>query len=245
MHSSASRPIRAIQPGGATGTASTTRRAPWARATWQAARAVEPVAMPSSTITAVRPASAVRGRSPRNRWARRSSSARSRASTAASSDSEVPAMRSISSLMIRIPSSPMAPMPSSGWNGTPSLRTTITSKGASSDRATSNATGTPPRGRPSTTTCSSRRCWRRSARRRPASKRSAKNITASSPVDVPPNVLRTPGPMVLSRGQRSSTSRTEPVVGNPPWRSATQTVTAANGYVDDCERSTGDGRVPR
>ena len=33
-----------------------TRGAPWARATWQAAEAVEPVAMPSSTTMAVPPA---------------------------------------------------------------------------------------------------------------------------------------------------------------------------------------------
>ena len=39
----------------ATGTAITTRPAPWARATWQAARALAPVAMPSSTTTTVRP----------------------------------------------------------------------------------------------------------------------------------------------------------------------------------------------
>ena len=40
----------------------------------------------------------------------------------------------------------MAPMPSSGWNGTPSLRTMITSSDASSARATSNAMGdTTPR----------------------------------------------------------------------------------------------------
>ena len=36
--SSASAPIRACQPGGATGTASTTRAAPCARAIWQAAK---------------------------------------------------------------------------------------------------------------------------------------------------------------------------------------------------------------
>jgi hypothetical protein len=42
---------------GATGTAGTTRAAPAARAIWQAARAVDPVAMPSSTTTAIRPSS--------------------------------------------------------------------------------------------------------------------------------------------------------------------------------------------
>ena len=44
------------------GTASTPRAAPRARATWQATRAVEPVAMPSSTTTAVRPSSEMGGR---------------------------------------------------------------------------------------------------------------------------------------------------------------------------------------
>ena len=50
------------EAGGATGTASTTRAAPCARATWQAARAVEPVAIPSSTTIAVLPVSGTRGR---------------------------------------------------------------------------------------------------------------------------------------------------------------------------------------
>ncbi|GIU89668.1 MAG: hypothetical protein KatS3mg010_0767 [Acidimicrobiia bacterium] len=53
--SSASPRRRATVSGGATGVASTTRRAPCARATWHAARAVEPVAMPSSTTITVRP----------------------------------------------------------------------------------------------------------------------------------------------------------------------------------------------
>jgi Acetoacetate decarboxylase (ADC) len=43
------------------------------------------------------------------------------------------------------------PIASSGWKGTPSLRTAITSSGASRRLATSAAMGTPPRGRPSTT----------------------------------------------------------------------------------------------
>ena len=60
-----SRADRGPATGGATGTASTTRAAPCARATWQAARAVDPVAMPSSTTTATRPASGSRGRSAR------------------------------------------------------------------------------------------------------------------------------------------------------------------------------------
>ena len=47
---------------GPIGTASTTRLAPCARATWHAALAVAPVAMPSSTITAIRPVNEIRSR---------------------------------------------------------------------------------------------------------------------------------------------------------------------------------------
>ena len=79
--SSASPRMPTSAPGGATGTASSTLAAPIARATWHAARAVEPVAMPSSTMTAIRPASGSCAAPPRNRWARRWSSARSRRST--------------------------------------------------------------------------------------------------------------------------------------------------------------------
>ena len=59
-NSSTSRASSATVDGDATGTARTTRAAPRARATWQATRAVEPVAMPSSTTTAVRPSSETR-----------------------------------------------------------------------------------------------------------------------------------------------------------------------------------------
>ena len=134
--SSASAPIRACHPGGATGTASTTRAAPCARAIWQAARAVDPVAMPSSTTTATRPFSGSRGRRTRYRAARACTAACSRAWTAASSSSDTPDACTTSGLMTRTPSSPTAPMPSSGWNGTPSLRTTMTSSGAPSACAT-------------------------------------------------------------------------------------------------------------
>ena len=178
--SSASAASAVHAEGGATGTASTTRAAPCARATWQAARAVEPVAMPSSMMIAVRPASGVRGRSPRKRRARRSSSARSRRSTAAISASVTCVMATTSGLMILTSPSPIAPMPSSGWTGTPSLRTTITSSGAPSARATSAATGTPPRGSASTTTSSPRRCSIRLARRLPASDRSRNDMVIAS-----------------------------------------------------------------
>ena len=72
-------PVR--HSGGATGTASTTRAAPCARATWQAARAVDPVAMPSSTTTTTRPASGTPVARPGTRGPALHS-ARSRASTA-------------------------------------------------------------------------------------------------------------------------------------------------------------------
>ncbi len=121
-----------------------------------------------------------RGRSPRNRRARRSSSASSARSTATRASSRRPLRRTMSSLMTRAPPSPMAPKPSSRWYGTPSLRTTTTSRGAPSVRATSKATGTPPRGRPSTTGPSAFRCRRARARRRPASTRSV-NSTVVHP----------------------------------------------------------------
>ena len=95
-----------------------------------------------------------RGRSPRSRNARRCTSARSRLSTSANSASLTCTRRTTRSFTTSVPPSPTAPIANSGWNGTPSLRTTITSSGASSARATSAATGTPPRGNPSTTTSS-------------------------------------------------------------------------------------------
>ncbi len=75
----------------------------------------------------------------------------------------------------------MAPIPSSGWKGTPSLRTTITSNGASRARATSNATGIPPRGNPRTTTSCPRRYRSRCASFRPASLRSTNGMMTSPP----------------------------------------------------------------
>ncbi len=109
------------------------------------------------------------------------SSVRSWASTSASSRSVKPALRTRSVSSTRIPPSPMAPNPSSGWNGKPSLRTTMTSSGAPRERATSAATGTPPLGSAKTTGCSSRRGARRSAKSCPASRRSRKVTMPSSP----------------------------------------------------------------
>ena len=51
--------------GGATGTARMMRCAPRRRSTWMAARALVPVASPSSTTMTVRPATGTAGRFPR------------------------------------------------------------------------------------------------------------------------------------------------------------------------------------
>ena len=154
---------------GATGTARMTFAAPSCRATWQAALAVDPVAIPSSTITAVRPARSRRRRPWRKRATLLSSRARSRRSTCCRSSWETRAMEMVRGSRTRTLPSPMAPMATSGWKGTPSFRTTITSSGASRALATSNATGTPPLGRPSTTTSGPRRPASRFPSRRPAS----------------------------------------------------------------------------
>ncbi|CKP30133.1 Uncharacterised protein [Mycobacterium tuberculosis] len=161
---------------GPIGTASTTLSAPCARATWHAALAVAPVAMPSSTITAIRPVNGMRSRPRRKRSARRCSSISCLRSTASMAAASRCVPRTTSSLSTRTPSSPMAPKANSGWNGTPSLRTTRTSSGACSDLATSKATGTPPRGKPRTTTALPDSCARRCANWRPASPRSSKSF---------------------------------------------------------------------
>src|SRR5271165_6252208 len=64
--SSAARRSAAAASTEPTGTARVTRIAPRALATMQAARAVDPVAIPSSTTITVRPASGIGVRSPRN-----------------------------------------------------------------------------------------------------------------------------------------------------------------------------------
>src|SRR5659263_163579 len=145
--------------------------------------------MPSSTMTAVRPDRSMRSRPLRSRATRSSSSARSRLSTARRSASVIRARAITLASSTWAPPSPIAPMASSGWNGTPSLRTTMTSSGAPSAPATSNATGTPPRGRPRTTTSWSCRYSSRAASSRPASTRSANTIIAvsSTSVERPPS----------------------------------------------------------
>src|SRR5215470_17361120 len=66
-----------------------------------------------------------------------------------------------------------APTASSGCQGTPILRTSTISRGASSVWAISKPIATPPRGNARTTGCWSFRCKSSSASRRPASPRSA------------------------------------------------------------------------
>src|SRR5438105_6016990 len=91
------------------------------------------------------------------------------------------ALRGISSssirsrLSTRTPLEANAPIASSSWPGTPSLRTMKTSSGAPSLRATSYATGTPPRGKARTIRSGwPARVASRPASTRPASARSAK-----------------------------------------------------------------------
>ena len=160
--------------GAPTGIASTTDAAPSSRATRLATRAVAPVATPSSTITAVRPV-----RSTGGSIAAEPSHARLELRTLPLLDGgevgrRTAPWRSTSSLSTRAPRSPMAPIATSGWLGSPSLRTTSTSSGAWSADASSAATGTPPRGRPSTTGRSIVRPANACASRRPASRRSVK-----------------------------------------------------------------------
>jgi hypothetical protein len=77
--SSARAAISAIVSSGPTGTATTIRAAPWRRMAARADFMVAPVASPSSTSIAVRPAGSIRGRLPRYSARRRSISASSRA----------------------------------------------------------------------------------------------------------------------------------------------------------------------
>ena len=142
------------------------RPGPWTR--WRCRRRPPP--------RSARPAAGAAA-GPGNAQPRASTAACSHARTAASSFSGTPAAWTIRRWMTRIPSSPTASMPSSGWNGTPSLRTMMTSSGAPSARATCDATGTSPGGRLSRTTGSPRRCRSLAASRRPASSRSAKVMT--------------------------------------------------------------------
>ena len=104
-----------------------------ARTTRHAARMVDPVAIPSSTRMTVLPAISRGGRPLRSRCTRRSSSTRSRCSILAISCCPTPTRPSTSSSTTRTPPSPIAPRAYSGWEGAPSLRTTITRKSTPPD----------------------------------------------------------------------------------------------------------------
>ena len=182
--SSASARSSPTRSAAATGTARITRMAPRARATWQAVRAVEPVATRRRRSAPSVPP----GRPRAGRHAAGPPAGSDRllpGLDAANSSALTSARRTTRGLMIRTPPSPMAPIPSSGWSGTPSLRITITSSGACSAWATSNATGTPPRGNPSTTTSCPRRWLTRRESSRPASTRSRTSWSSPSEPDSP------------------------------------------------------------
>src|SRR5207253_2228079 len=150
--SSTSRPNSAHVSAAATGTATTIFAGPICRSAATAARIDEPVARPSSTRITVLPRTSGGGRPSRYSRSRRLSSAASASVTASIASSGTGTWPSTSWLSTTTPPLAMAPIASSSWPGTPSLRTRKTSSGASSALATSNATGTPPRGSPRTST---------------------------------------------------------------------------------------------
>ena len=95
----------------------------------------------------------------------------------------MPTLRAVSVSRTALPSSAIAPTPSSGLPGAPSLRTARMSSGACSARATSTATGTPPRGSAITIGASCANGNSSAASMRPASWRSKYAMRGlSSPV---------------------------------------------------------------
>jgi len=150
--SSAAAAISVHASADAVGTATTMRAGPSRRSAVTAARIVAPVARPSSTRTMTLPRTSGAARSPRYRHSRRASSASSSRATASTASVGMPNASRIAVFSTRTPPLAMAPIASSRWKGTPSLRTRKTSSGARSARATSLATGTPPRGSARTTT---------------------------------------------------------------------------------------------
>ncbi len=158
--------------GGATG-AATTMRLGWCRCRAAiAARNVELVAIPSSTKIMVWFSIWGRGRSPRYAWSRRSSSCFSAAATCSTVSREMFRRLIISLFNIITPPEAMAPIANSSCPGTPSFRTSQTSRGTWRALAISYATGIPPRGNPRTSTSGKLAYWDNSAaKRRPASVR--------------------------------------------------------------------------
>ena len=166
-----------------TGTATTIRAGACWRNAVIAACIVEPVARPSSTRRTVRSLNDGRRTVPAEQAIAALQFHVARApQPAARAARGIRRSRIRSSLRTSTPPAAIAPMASSGWPGTPSLRTRKTSSGAFSAEATSNATGTPPRGRPNTST-SVRPAYsvRRAASCRPASIRFLKRTVDSSP----------------------------------------------------------------
>src|SRR5205823_8928845 len=179
--SSATSAISAHASAAAVGTATTTRAGPRRRSAATAARIVAPVARPSSTRITTLPCTSGAGRSPRYSRSRRASSASSSRAMASIAAVGMPSASTIAVLRTRTPPVAIAPIASSRWNGTPSLRTRNTSSGARSSRATSWATGTPPRGSASTITSG----WpayalSRRASRPPASRRSRNRLATAA-----------------------------------------------------------------
>src|SRR5581483_11589113 len=199
MRSSTSARSSSHVAGGAAGTATTIRAGSSVRSAAIAARIVEPVARPSSTTIATRPRTSGGGRSPRKARSRRSSSARSRSVTCSRTLSGSLSAFTTSSLRTRAPPLAIAPIASSSWPGRPSLRTRNTSSGAPRARATSAATGTPPRGRPRTIT-SSRPAYSDSleASARPAARRFAKRAGGSAPTLTSALIMSLPRRLALS-----------------------------------------------
>src|SRR5665647_1969831 len=167
----------------ATGAAKSKRAGRSAASTVSAARAVPPVASPSSTRITERPLTGAGGRPPRKSASRRFASASSRFVTSLMYESLTRSTRTSVSSSTRVPSAAIAPIPSSSCPGAPSLRATNTSSGAPRARAIGAATGTPPRGIASTVTGSLASAGTASsssrARSRPASDRFRKSIGLS------------------------------------------------------------------
>src|SRR5690606_25360862 len=172
-----------------TGTATMMRAGPSVRTACTAACIVEPVARPSSTSNTVRRATSSGGRSPRYARSRRAISSCSSRVTRSMTSGETEYHRITSSFSTRVPPLATAPIASSSWPGTPSLRTTKTSSGAPRARATSNATGTPPRGSARTAAGCPAKRDRSRASARPASRRSAYPCRAANGKPAMPSSL--------------------------------------------------------
>ena len=138
---------------GATGTANTSFAGLFRRTAFSEARTVAPVAMPSSTIIAVRPSTETCARPFKYMLRRRLISASCLSANRSISSFFNPARETMCSLTTISGLSPftIAAAASSRCRGRPILRTITKSIGASNFLAISTATGTPPRGSASIT----------------------------------------------------------------------------------------------